>query len=175
MQNLASELPRIHLPRTSVNNPSLALFRQQFIGNSSPVVILPAVKLVERNEERNEGMRRTILLVAVVAGVLVLASGVALAANIVGNNAPNVLIGTQQADNIAGAARNDTIRGRGGDDRLFADSGNDELFGGDNADFLNAADGAGGDELNGGPGFDTCVRDPGDAVFINCNSVTTVP
>jgi Ca2+-binding RTX toxin-like protein len=136
---------------------------------------LSAVKLVEHNKERTEGMRRTILLVAVVAGVLVLASGVALAANIVGNNAPNVLNGTPQADNIAGAGGNDTIRGRGGADRLFADSGKDELFGGERADFLNAADGTGGDELNGGPGFDTWVRDPGDAVFINCNSVTTVP
>ena len=135
---------------------------------------MSAVKLVEGKEERNEGMRRTILLVALVAGVLVLASGVALAANFVGTNGPNTINGTQQADNIAGAANSDTLRGRGGNDRVFADSGTDEIFGGENADFLNAADGAGGDELNGGPGFDTCVRDTGDTV-INCNSVTTVP
>ena len=119
-------------------------------------------------------MRRTTLLVAMVASVLVLASGVALAANIVGNNAPNLLIGTQQADNIAGAANSDTIRGREGNDRLFADSGEDRLNGGENADFLNAADDASGDVLDGGLGFDTCVRDTGDTV-INCNSVTTVP
>jgi Ca2+-binding RTX toxin-like protein len=136
--------------------------------------MLTAVKLVERNEERNEGMRRTTLLVAMVASVLVLASGVALAANIVGNNGPNLLIGTQQADNIAGAAGNDTINARGGNDRAFGDSGTDELNGGEGADFLNAADGAGGDVLNGGPGFDTCVRDVGETV-INCNAVTTVP
>ena len=72
-----------------------------------------------------------------VAGVLVLASGVALAANIVGNNGPNLLIGTQQADNIAGAAGNDTINARGGNDRAFGDSGTDELNGGEGADFLN--------------------------------------
>jgi Ca2+-binding RTX toxin-like protein len=136
--------------------------------------MLTAVKLVERNEERNEGMRRTTLLVAMVAGLLVLASGVALAVNIVGNNGPNLLIGTQQADNIAGAAGNDTINARGGNDRAFGDSGTDELNGGEGADFLNAADGAGGDVLNGGPGFDTCVRDVGETV-INCNAVTTVP
>jgi Ca2+-binding RTX toxin-like protein len=137
--------------------------------------MLTAVKLVERNEERNEGVRRTTLLVAMVAGLLVLASGVALAVNIVGNNGPNLLIGTQQADNIAGAAGNDTINARGGNDRAFGDSGTDELNGGEGADFLNVADGAGGDSLNGGPGFDTCVRDAGDPVFINCNSVITVP
>jgi Ca2+-binding RTX toxin-like protein len=68
-------------------------------------------------------MRRITLLVAMVAGVLVLASGVALAANIVGNNNPNLLNGTQQSDNIAGAAGNDTINALGGNDRAFGDSG----------------------------------------------------
>ena len=120
-------------------------------------------------------MRRTTLLVAMVASVLVLASGVALAANIVGNNQGNLLIGTQQADNIAGAAGNDTIRARGGNDRAFGDSGTDNLFGGEGADFLNAADDASGDVIDAGPGLDTCVRDAGDGAFINCNAVTTVP
>src|SRR5918998_1645127 len=129
----------------------------------------------KRSRERNEGMRRITLLVAMVAGVLVLVSGVALAANIVGNNGPNLLVGTQQADNIAGAAGNDTINARGGNDRAFGDSGTDELNGGEGADFLNVADGAGGDVIDAGPGFDTCVRDAGDGAFINCNSVTTVP
>jgi hypothetical protein len=49
----------------------LALFDKKFIGNSSPAVRLPAVKRVERNEERNEGMRRTTLLVAMVASVCI--------------------------------------------------------------------------------------------------------
>jgi hypothetical protein len=71
MQDLVYGLPRIYLPGTSVNNASLALFDKKFIGNSSPAVRLPAVKLVERNEERNEGMRRTTLLVAMVASVCI--------------------------------------------------------------------------------------------------------
>ncbi len=97
-------------------------------------------------------MRRTVLLVAVMALAMVAASGAALADRIAGNGEDNRLVGTNGMDNISGAAGADDIFGRGGPDKLFGDGGADDVHGGKGDDRLQS--GLGRDELFGGPGDD---------------------
>ena len=47
-------------------------------------------------------MRRVILLLTMMAAMLVVASGVALAVNKIGTNGPDTLRGTNKADNLTG-------------------------------------------------------------------------
>ncbi len=97
-------------------------------------------------------MRRTILLVAVMALAMVAASGAALADRIVGDGGDNRLVGTNGKDVILGSTGNDSIFGRGGADRLDGDNGRDDVHGGKGDDRLQS--GLGQDELFGGPGDD---------------------
>jgi hypothetical protein len=134
-------------------------------------------------------MRRTAVLLMVLAAMLVLASGVALAAT---------LKGTAGNDEIYGTTQNDTIYGLGGDDELYGSaltvegSGIDSINGGWGNDVLNGrlgpdtltgsygndwlADGpikdGMKDTLAGGPGYDTIISNnyPRATDAINCGT-----
>jgi hypothetical protein len=114
-------------------------------------------------------MRRVMLLVALVALAMVVASGVALADTINGGGGNNHLVGTNGKDNISGGSGSDDIFGKGAEDRLFGDSGNDDVYGdqGDRLqgglgrddlfgqrgnDFVNAIDGQANDSVDCGKG-----------------------
>ena len=118
-------------------------------------------------------MRRKFLKTTVMAvALLVIGSGVALAASMTGTNGDDTIKGTPKTDRQAGGGGNDKIFGQGGGDFLFGDQGangmNDTMYGGDGDDFINAADGTDGDVVNGGSvnetNGDTCVVDPGDRI-----------
>jgi len=111
-------------------------------------------------------MRRTVLLVAVMAACLVMASGVALAVNKIGTDGPDTLRGTNEGD---------TLIGKGGDDILLALAGRDTLLGGPGKDVLlggslaepfggkkTLVGGDGNDTLLGGFGSDTMVAGDGN-------------
>ena len=126
-------------------------------------------------------MKRVVVLLAVMATALVVASGVALAASIDCPNRPNgTCIGTSNDDTITGTPQPDQIRARGGDDavkarnaadfvlagigkdRVNGNGGDDELlFGGEvrpldsetPTDFLDKSD----DVVHGGPGNDQMI------------------
>jgi Ca2+-binding RTX toxin-like protein len=72
---------------------------------------------------------------------------------IYGDNRPNDLTGTPQADTIYGYDGNDTIDGLASNDRIYGHSGNDSIDGGSGNDLL--VGGSGNDTLNGGRGNDT--------------------
>ena len=72
-------------------------------------------------------MRRIILLFMAMVMTLVVASGVALAANRIGTDGRDTLWGTNGADNLFGL---------GGNDRLYALHGSDNLRGGPGSDFV---------------------------------------
>ena len=59
-------------------------------------------------------MKRTALLLAVMAAALVVASGVALAATYVGTNKGETIVGTGYADTIDAKDGDDVVRGLGG-------------------------------------------------------------
>lgn len=103
----------------------------------------------------HKGLRaRVSLPVLIAAAAAVVASGSALAANIVG---------TARGEVIRGTAKADKLYGRGGDDRLFGLAGDDYLAGG-----------AGPDRISCGPGRDRVLADPRDKVAKDCEFVVTV-
>ena len=132
-------------------------------------------------------MRRVGLMLSVMAALLVVTAGVALAASVLGTKQGDNLNGTSEKDVVVGAQGGDTIDGRSEADQLYGDSGGDTLKGGQGDDYLeggrgldtlkgeagndylNAVDGIGAnDKADGGDGTeDTCVIDAGDSVFVN--------
>lgn len=118
-------------------------------------------------------MRRAILLVAMMAVSLLVASGVALAVNKIGTDGPDTLRGTNGADNLLG---------KGGNDKLFALAGKDNLLGGGGKDILlggtlhrslggdkNLVGGPGNDIVLGGEGSDNAVGGEGNDLLIDGN------
>ncbi len=118
-------------------------------------------------------MRRTVLLLTVMAACLVMASGVALAVTKVGTNGPDTLVGTNGNDNLIG---------KGGNDDLFALGGRDHLVGGPGKDNVLATDeegrpargdktlvgGPGNDAVFGGKGSDHIVGAEGNDYLFEC-------
>jgi RTX calcium-binding nonapeptide repeat (4 copies) len=115
-------------------------------------------------------MRKTVLVFASIALAMLVASGVALAANVKGDENNNVLTGTPSRDTIIPFGGDDTVYALGGNDDVRHSYGNDYLFGGSGADTLRG--GFGSDIIWGGPGKDLidCAylesRDKGEAYDI---------
>jgi len=98
-------------------------------------------------------MRRASLLTVSVALIVVLATGVALAATINGTNGNDFLRGTNSADNIGARGGNDEVRARAGADTVNGGTQRDTLYGMENGDRIVGGDG--NDALEGGTGNDT--------------------
>jgi serralysin len=128
-------------------------------------------------------LRRVTVLVAVIALLSVAVAGAAWAANRIGNDRPNTLVGTTSSDDIygpdadrlyAGAGVDeldggkgpDTLRGGGDRDTLYGNFGRDDIRGGDGNDVVNGRDGIdSNDFVSGGPGTnDTCIADSDDEI-----------
>src|SRR5215211_4519999 len=75
-------------------------------------------------------MRRTMVMVATMALILLVASGMALAATKIGTNGPDFLRGTNGDDSLIGKGGNDKLFAWGGNDNLLGETGKDWLFGG---------------------------------------------
>jgi Ca2+-binding RTX toxin-like protein len=98
-------------------------------------------------------MKRAAFLLSAMAAALVVAGGVALAANIeCPNRQDGTCVGTKKADNITGTPDPDFIRARGGDDRVSARGGVGGDFGGDFS-----IGGSGEDRVRGNGGPDQVV------------------
>ena len=112
-------------------------------------------------------MRIATLLTTAVALMLILASGIALAATINGNSGNNFLRGTNNADKIGGRGGNDEVRARAGADKVFGGTQKDTLYGMENGDLVVGGDG--NDGLEGGTGNDTLKsQNDGNADNLNC-------
>ena len=115
-------------------------------------------------------MRRALLLVAMMAVSLLVASGVAFAVNKIGTDGPDTLRGTNGNDNLIG---------KGGNDRLFALDGRDNLLGGPGKDLVdtdptrfrrgdkNLQGGPGNDRVIGGRGSDNVLGDTGNDFLLD--------
>lgn len=107
-------------------------------------------------------MRRTVLLSASVALVVLLASGVAMALNTincegggtrcVGTDKPDLMKGTSDLDLMYGRDKGDTLKGFVRSDALLGQEGGDTLLGGGGQDFL--IGGKGDDRLRGEEALD---------------------
>jgi Ca2+-binding RTX toxin-like protein len=110
-------------------------------------------------------MRRVALVLTAMALALVLASGVALAANKVGTNGPDTLRGTNKADNLFGRGDNDILLALAGNDNLLGGPGKDIVYGGDenrlSGGDKNMVGGSGNDSVIGGRGSDNVLGEEG--------------
>lgn len=97
-------------------------------------------------------MRKVVMLAAMMAMILALAAGVALAKNFSGTNGPDRIIGTNSADKIFGNGGNDFLSGKGGRDELYAGTGRDVVRGGNGNDYLNVANNGDESDFNCGAG-----------------------
>jgi len=131
-------------------------------------------------------MKRAIMLLAAMAVALGLASGMALAATIVGTDRDEILVGTSYADTIRAKGGADVVRGRGGPDQLYGNTGRDKIYGGfGKGDRLHGGrgddrlisedifsqSGAFRDVVDCGPGDDSASVDFRDRVRANCEEV----
>ena len=111
-------------------------------------------------------MRRTMLLLTVMAACLVVAGGTALAVSKVGTNGRDVLKGTDKKDSLLGLGGQDDIFGRGGNDNLVGGDGKDNVLGGGErgpgGGDKNLAGGEGNDLVLGGKGSDNIVGEDGN-------------
>jgi Ca2+-binding RTX toxin-like protein len=122
--------------------------------------------------------RRLALLIASIAGVLVLTGGTALAATVTCRVGVYCL-GTKEADTIEGTANKDAIYARGGGDNitgdasanaLFAGTGADTVFGGEGDVYISVVDKFTGDTVHCGAGEDTVGYD----VYLNSTAYSDV-
>lgn len=111
-------------------------------------------------------MRRAILLLAVMAATLVMASGVALAVARAGGPGDDTLRGTNGTDALAGNGGDDDLLGFRGTDALSGGEGRDAVLGGNEvgprAGDRALAGGPGGDFVGGGKGSDALSGGTGD-------------
>ena len=129
-------------------------------------------------------MRRTGLLLAATALLMVALAGAALAATIDGDQRDNRLVGTEQADTLRGLRGSDSIYGRGGEDTLSGNSGDDTVHGGDGDDSIRGGRGSdvlfmrdgldGNDAVQCGAGIDSVrvdSREEADEAVATCESL----
>jgi hypothetical protein len=110
-------------------------------------------------------MRKTVMMVALVALFTLVAASVAYA---------DVREGGPGNNYINETCENDTLFGLGGNDVLDANNCGpdvDRLRGGSGDDWLLANDGDTSDFLRGGAGFDTCVVDSVREVVGDCERI----
>ena len=127
-------------------------------------------------------VRRLVLFLAIMATVLLVAAGAALAATLAcnggrctGSNNADTLYGSPRHDAIYSLKGADLVRGNAGDDLLNGDGGWDRLVGGMGDDTVNGSDGedivagnSGHDWLNGGTGNDRIEAVDGMRDKISC-------
>jgi Ca2+-binding RTX toxin-like protein len=123
---------------------------------------------------------------ALCAVALLMTTASAVALNLAGTKAGNLLVGSKRPDRLSGRGGNDLLKGRAGSDVLRGGKGRDLLVGGPGADRLaggpgndviRAADGRADRAINGGPGTNACVIDiPADLPrATNCGTLQAGP
>ena len=115
-------------------------------------------------------MRRSALLLVIMALALFVASGVALAKTIncngglcFGTKNPDSIFGTNRHDTVFARAGGDFVSGRGGADDLNGEYGNDRIFGGWGDDWVKG--GRHDDMVKGDLGNDRLTGGSGDNVI----------
>ena len=110
--------------------------------------------------------RRLTAVLTIMAAMLLVASGVALAVNKIGTDGPDTLRGTNGDDNLLGKGGNDRLYALAGDDTLLGGSGKDVVLGGNEERAFggdkNLVSGSGNDHVRGGKGSDNVLGGEGN-------------
>ena len=126
---------------------------------------------------RRKSMRKLTMVAVLVAALLMMTAGIALADSFRGNDGPNTIRGTNESDRIEGLAGNDNLFGKGGGDTIFGNRGDDDLYGGDGRDrieagrgddFVNVQGDGRVDRVDCGAGRDVVRANPEDNLAGNC-------
>jgi Ca2+-binding RTX toxin-like protein len=126
---------------------------------------------------------RGVTMVAALVAALMMTAGIALAESFRGDDGPNTIGGTNDADRIVGLAGDDDLYGLGGDDDIFGNRGDDDIFGGDGGDTISAGRGddyidvqGDGriDDVDCGSGRDVVRANPEDNLAANCEASKSV-
>jgi Ca2+-binding RTX toxin-like protein len=110
---------------------------------SKVTLLLMVLGAAARESERRIILLRKIAtLLSSLALTVVLASGVALAADFIGASGNDELTGTELGDYLEGRAGDDNLFGLGGDDIIYGNKGTDRITPGEGADqvFAGAGD-----------------------------------
>ncbi len=122
-------------------------------------------------------MRKIAMGLAMVLVLLVMAAGVALAANQIIRCAGQPCTATGNDDLVyerVGNGLNDTIYLKGGSDQVRAGrykNDRDEIYGSSGYDFIRVADGDSHDRIRGGAGNDKCYVDSRREIVSGCSVV----
>lgn len=115
-------------------------------------------------------MRKTTMLLATVGAMVLLVTGIALAATTI-NCKGGTCVGTNNEDRMRGTGGIDRMSGRGGNDVMSGSYNADVMYGGEGLDTINGDYGAdkisgnaGNDDLSGGPVGDRIYGGPGTDV-----------
>ena len=133
-------------------------------------------------DEKGQGMKRSIKVLAVAAAMTALSTGTALATSeplsvFNGTAEGDYIKGTAKADTINGLGGDDALHGLGGDDTLWGDAGHDGLYGGPGSDTIYSAGDGRGDLVDCGSGYDSVVKGPDTNLdrFVNCEYFGSLP
>lgn len=122
-------------------------------------------------------MRRVTMVAALVAALMMMTAGIALAESFRGDDGPNTIEGTNDSDRIVGLAGDDDVYGLGGADEIFGNRGDDDIYGGNGRDTIIAGRGddyidVQGDgrvgEVDCGSGRDVVRANPEDNLDDSC-------
>ena len=105
-------------------------------------------------------------MLALIAALLVVASGVALAKDFLGTEQGERIVGTKHADRISALGGDDVVLGYRGPDKIRGGDDNDKQYGGRGNDII-YSEGDFRDLVNCGPGTDTANVDSKDRV-VDC-------
>src|SRR5918994_3055896 len=157
----------------SSKGPGFGAYYQPLLRVDTPVRARVHAAYVKKWWLRNKGvpvikrrthtMRRTALLLAVMAAALVVASGVALAKNYLGTDKGEKIVGTKYADTINAKGGEDVLRGLAGADTKRGGNDKDNQYGG-GGDELIFTQGGFRDLGNCGEGIDTAYVDSKERV-----------
>lgn len=128
--------------------------------------------------------RRAALILATTGTMLLLACGLALAAQVISCQPGKACNGTAKSDTMRGSRADDRMSGRGNRDVMKGNMGSDKMSGGQGADRMSGGyvmdklDGGTGNDflngghangtINGGPGNDTVFAADGELDSISC-------
>ena len=107
-----------------------------------------------------------------VAALVMMTAGIALAESFRGDDGPNTITGTNDADRIEGLAGDD-LYGLGGADEIFGNRG-DTISAGRGDDYIDVRGDGRIDEVDCGSGRDVVRANPEDDVATNCEVAKAV-
>lgn len=116
---------------------------------------------------RRKSTRRATMVAVLVAALMMMTAGIALAESFRGDDGPNTIRGTDESDRIEGLAGDDLFGLGGGDDDIYG-GGRDRIDAGRGDDYVDVQGDGRVDQVDCGSGRDVVRANPEDNLAANC-------